>query len=77
MKICLNGLYFRPGVMGGGETYLLALLQHLPVAAPADTFTLLLGSDYNGRMAIPQGITASQLKTLTKPDPRWYLIGTM
>lgn len=62
-----------PGVMGGVETYLNGLLHHLPGVALGDTFTLLLGSDYRGEATFPQGINVSQLKTFTKPDPRWYL----
>lgn len=73
MNVCLNGLYFAHGVMGGAETYLHGLLHQLPVVAPDDTFTLLLGSDYHGGVTFPAGITVSQEKTYTKPDPRWYL----
>lgn len=59
--------------MGGVETYLHGLLNHLPVVAPDDTFTLLLGSDDQGGGIFPANITISQVKTYTKPDPRWYI----
>ncbi|WP_167320564.1 glycosyltransferase family 4 protein [Trichlorobacter lovleyi] len=62
-----------PGVMGGAETYLNGLLHHLPSVAPGDAFTLLLGSECYGKMTFPKRVNVSQQKTLTKPDPRWYL----
>ena len=45
MRILINLLNFRPGRIGGTETYLRELIAHLPEAARGEQIALLLGSE--------------------------------
>ncbi len=45
VRIALSLLALRPGQVGGAETYVRALVRHLPAAAPADELLLLLDRD--------------------------------
>lgn len=45
MRIALSLLSLRPGQVGGAETYVRALVRHLPGAAPGDEMLLVLDQD--------------------------------
>ncbi len=70
MKICINGLYFTHGIMGGVETYLQGLLSHLPGVCHDVDFVLLLGDRYAGGLDIPDPMMVSKIKTFADFDPR-------
>ena len=45
MRIALSLLSLRPGQVGGAETYVRALVRHLPSVAPGDEMLLVLDRD--------------------------------
>lgn len=45
MRIAMSLLSFRPGLVGGAETYVRALLRHLPAAAAGDELVAVLDAD--------------------------------
>ena len=53
MKLALSLLNFRPGRIGGAETYLRRLLQHLPTAAGDDRLVAIMDRDVAAVLATP------------------------
>ncbi len=54
MKLALSLLNFRPGRVGGAETYVRALLRELPAAAaPGDRFVVVLDRDLSRALETP------------------------
>lgn len=53
MRIVLSLLAFRPGRIGGAETYLRKLLEHLPAAASGDTLIAVMDRDLAAGLATP------------------------
>lgn len=53
MRIGLNLLAFRPGHVGGAETYIRKLVEHLPVHAGADELIALMDRDLAASLATP------------------------
>jgi glycosyltransferase involved in cell wall biosynthesis len=61
MRILINLLNFRPGRIGGTETYLRELIAHLPQVAKGERIILLTGRD------VAQEFRASSLEVATVP----------
>ena len=53
MRIALSLLSLRPGQVGGAETYVRALVRHLPAAAGGDELLLVLDRDLDRGMEAP------------------------
>src|SRR5512133_2386622 len=53
MRIAVSLLAFRPGRIGGTETYLRKLLEHLPGEAPADTLIAVMDRDLAAELDTP------------------------
>lgn len=54
MRVALSLLSLRPGQVGGAETYVRALLRHLPAAAaPGDALLLVLDRDLDREIRAP------------------------
>ena len=53
MRIALSLLSLRPGAVGGAETYLRALVRHLPEVAGGDELLLILDRDLARALETP------------------------
>ena len=53
MRIGISLLNFRPGKIGGTETFLRELLAHLPSAAPGDTLVAIMDRDVARILSTP------------------------
>ncbi|HQR29576.1 MAG TPA: glycosyltransferase family 1 protein [Anaeromyxobacteraceae bacterium] len=53
MRIALSLLALRPGQVGGAETYVRALVRHLPAAAAGDELLLVLDRDLDRSIDAP------------------------
>ncbi|HET8732593.1 MAG TPA: glycosyltransferase family 1 protein [Anaeromyxobacteraceae bacterium] len=53
MRIALSLLALRPGQVGGAETYVRALVRHLPAAAAGDELLLVLDRDLDRTIEAP------------------------
>ena len=53
VRLALSLLSLRPGQVGGAETYVRALVRHLPAAAAGDELLLLLDRDLDREIAAP------------------------
>jgi len=53
VRIALSLLSLRPGQVGGAETYVRALVRHLPAAAAGDELLLLLDRDLDRELPAP------------------------
>ncbi len=53
MRIAVSLLAFRPGRIGGTETYLRKLLEHLPGEAPADSLVAVMDRDVAAELPTP------------------------
>jgi glycosyltransferase involved in cell wall biosynthesis len=53
VKVALSLLAFRPGLVGGAETYVRALVRELPAAAGEDAIAAIMDRDLAGRLDTP------------------------
>jgi glycosyltransferase involved in cell wall biosynthesis len=53
VRLALSLLSLRPGQVGGAETYVRALVRHLPAAAPGDDLLLVLDRDLAREVEAP------------------------
>jgi glycosyltransferase involved in cell wall biosynthesis len=53
MRIVMSLLAFRPGRIGGTETYLRALLEHMPREASGDTLVAVMDADVAAELPTP------------------------
>lgn len=53
MRIVMSLLAFRPGRIGGTETYLRALLEHMPAEARGDTLVAVMDRDLAAALPTP------------------------
>lgn len=73
MNICLNGIYFAPGKIGGVETYFRELIQWLPVIGRDDTFTVAVGKQFCREFSPAFNLIIKEVSSYQRPDPRWFI----
>jgi len=73
MKIVISLLNFRPGLIGGAETYIRRLIDHLPRLAGEDRITLLAYRDIAGSIRTP-GVEQVVLDLSDAQIIRWRLL---
>lgn len=56
MRFAMSLLNFRPGLIGGTETYLRQFIAHLPAALGSDRMTLVMYRDIADAIALPAGV---------------------
>ena len=67
MKVCLNGLYFNPGQMGGTETYFRELARHLPLVNDTDSFTIFTTAMHREEFAGFDGLSTTAIEGYERP----------
>jgi glycosyltransferase involved in cell wall biosynthesis len=79
VRILMSLLSLRPGLVGGAETYVRALVRHLPEVAAGDELLLLVDRDLAGdleapgwgRVVLPVGARALVLRRILEACTPW------
>ena len=73
MNICINGLAYQKGIMGGVETYLQGLIRYLPDIDSDNAYTLLLGNKYTEGLDISSNVKINKVALYEKPNPLFFI----
>ncbi len=75
MKIALNATMFRPGQIGGMETYFRNLSSSLQRIDSENQYSLLCDSRYINELAVSNPKFSTKAVNFTKPSLGWLIRG--